>query len=272
MGLVFAAAVSHAPGITARAEEEPEEIRRRVYGNYERVRIELERSRPDLILVIANDHITYMFEIIPQFLIPIVDEYEGPAEHEWLRIPRYRVSFDREFSVVLLNSLIDEGFDIAFSENPMLDHATMNPLHFLASDRDRGIIKYPVVVLLTNVFKRPVPRLTRAYQLGQAMGRIIGASDRRVAVVATGGLSHDPGGPRWGYVDVEFDRKFLNALSSGDVKYVTGLTPDEVFKTGGGSYEILNWTIAWGVVGGEGCDVIDYVPSYNIGSAWVIWR
>lgn len=272
--VVIGIAASHAPGITARAEEEPEEIRRRVYGNYEKVREELEKARPDSLLVIANDHVTYMFEIIPQFLIPLGDVFEGPHDYQWLRIPKYKLRFDKEISTKLLERLVARGFDVAFSDNPLLDHATMLPLHFLASDRERAVIKYPTAVLLTNVFKRPVPPLSRGFELGRAVREILEreVGDKRVAVIATGGLSHDPGGPRWGYVDEKFDRWFLDAISRGDVKSILELKPEKVFETGGGSYEILNWTILWGIMGGAKAEVLDYVPAYRIGSAWAIWR
>lgn len=272
--VVLGLAATHAPGITARAEEEPPEKRARVYSNYEKLRGVLEEARPDVIVTVANDHVTYMFEIIPQFLIVVADEYEGPPDYEWLRIPKYKVRIHRRLAEYLLKSLVDKGFDVAFSSNPLLDHATMNPLHFLAGDRERGVIKYPVVPVLTNAFVKPVPSLARGYQLGLAIREVLESypEQLRVAVLATGGLSHDPGGPRWGYVDEEFDKRFLSYLASGDVKSALALTPDEVFATGGGSYEILNWVVVWGVMRGKPAEVVDYVPGYNIGSAWAVWR
>ncbi len=272
--IVLGLAASHAPGITARVEEEPPEVRTRVYQNYDKLRTVLEEARPDVLFVIANDHVTYMFEIIPQFLMVIAEEYEGPPDHQWLRIPEYKVRFHVDLTQHVLNTLLHRGFDVAFSSNPLLDHATMNPLHFLASDRERGVIKYPIVSLLTNAFVKPLPPLRRGYQLGLAVREAVEEfpEDLRVAVLATGGLSHDPGGPRWGYVDEKFDRTFLDMLSRGDVETALKLTPEEVLATGGGSYEILNWVVAWGVMRGKPATVVDYVPSYNIGSAWVYWR
>lgn len=272
--VVLGLAATHAPGITARAEEEPPEKRARVYSNYEKLRGVLEETKPDVIVTVANDHVTYMFEIIPQFLIVVADEYEGPPDYEWLRIPKYKVRIHKRLAEHLLKSLVDKGFDVAFSSNPLLDHATMNPLHFLAGDKERGVIKYPVVPVLTNAFVKPVPSLARGYQLGLAMREALESypEQLRVAVLATGGLSHDPGGPRWGYVDEEFDKRFLSYLASGDVKSALALTPDEVFATGGGSYEILNWVVVWGVMRGKPAEVVDYVPGYNIGSAWAVWR
>ncbi len=271
--LVLGLGATHAPGITARAEEEPPEKRERVYANYDKLKAVVEEAKPDVLIVVANDHVTYMFDIIPQFLMVVADEYEGPPDHEWLRIPKYRVKFDRGLAEYLLRGLIDKGFDMAFSSNPLLDHATMLPLHFLASDR-RGTVLYPVVSILTNAFVKPVPPLRRGFQLGLAIRELLERypEDKKVAVLATGGLSHDPGGPRWGYVDEVFDRRFLDALARGDVEGALSMTPDEVLATGGGSYEILNWVVVWGIMGGKPAEVVDYVVGYNIGSAWAVWR
>ncbi|ABP50133.1 protocatechuate 4,5-dioxygenase [Pyrobaculum arsenaticum] len=185
--IVLGLAATHAPGITARAEEEPPHVRERVYGNYEKLRGVLEEAKPDVLLVVANDHVTYMFEIIPQFLIVVADEYEGPPDYEWLRIPKYKVRFKRDLAEHILNGLVERGFDIAFSANPILDHATMNPLHFLASDREGGVIKYPIVSLLTNAFVKPLPPLRRGYQLGLALRELVEQfpEDLRVAALAT---------------------------------------------------------------------------------------
>ena len=227
-----------------------------------------------MLITVANDHVTYMFEIIPQFLIVVADEYEGPPDYEWLRIPKYRVKIHRKLAEYLVAELVKRDFDVAFSSNPLLDHATMNPLHFLAGDKERGVVKYPVVPVLTNAFVKPVPTLARGYRLGTALRELVEGYPEplRVAFVATGGLSHDPGGPRWGYVDEDFDRRFLTYLASGDVKSALALTPEEVFATGGGSYEIINWVVVWGAMGGRPAEVVDYVPGYNIGSAWAVWR
>jgi aromatic ring-opening dioxygenase LigB subunit len=115
--------------------------------------------------------------------------------------------------------------------------------------------------------------LRRGYQLGLALRELVEQfpEDLRVAALATGGLSHDPGGPRWGYVDEEFDKRFLGMLTRGDVESALKLTPEEVLSTGGGSYEILNWVVVWGIMRGKPATVLDYVPSYNIGSAWAYW-
>src|SRR5207244_8451963 len=63
-----------------------------------------------------------------------------------------------------------------------------------------------------------IPTPERAYQVGAIMRDMLKdyPGHERVAVVATGGLSHEPGGPRYFWVDEEFDRWFLDLLKRGD--------------------------------------------------------
>ena len=64
----------------------------------------------------------------------------------------------------------------------------------------------------------PIPTPERAYAVGAALREMLRAypGDLRIAVLATGGLSHEPGGPRYFRVDEEFDLWFLDLLKKGD--------------------------------------------------------
>src|SRR2546422_2909484 len=64
----------------------------------------------------------------------------------------------------------------------------------------------------------PIPTPERAYHVGSVLRDVLHAypGDDRIAVIATGGLSHEPGGPRYFWVDEEFDRWFLDLLAKGD--------------------------------------------------------
>src|SRR5256712_9961675 len=64
----------------------------------------------------------------------------------------------------------------------------------------------------------PLPAPERAYHVGTVLRDVLRAypGDDRIAVIATGGLSHEPGGPRYFWIDEEFDRWFLDLLAKGD--------------------------------------------------------
>src|SRR5262249_43818728 len=64
----------------------------------------------------------------------------------------------------------------------------------------------------------PIPAPERAYAVGTALREMLRAypGPERIAVIATGGLSHEPGGPRYFWGDEEIDLWFLDLLKKGD--------------------------------------------------------
>ena len=83
MGVVFAGAVSHAPGITGRAERADPALKDGLYENFYRLGRELKESRPDALIVIAAEHFANFFmDNMPAYCMGMADYYEGPIEDE----------------------------------------------------------------------------------------------------------------------------------------------------------------------------------------------
>ena len=76
----------------------------------------------------------------------------------------------------------------------------------------------PIIPITMNCTVPPIPAPTRAYKVGKIICDVLKAypSEERIALIGSGGLSHEPGGPRYFYLDEEFDRWFLNSLAAGD--------------------------------------------------------
>jgi hypothetical protein len=72
----------------------------------------------------------------------------------------------------------------------------MVPLHFLAPRMDR-----PVVPVMFNTLAAPQPNAARCLALGRVIGRVAAQSTKRIGLIATGGLSHDPGEKNHGRID-----------------------------------------------------------------------
>lgn len=75
----------------------------------------------------------------------------------------------------------------------------------------------------TNIFAPPLPRQKRFVQLGRTIRELVESwpGDRRVAIIGTGHLSLELGGPRqFGPhgPDPEFDAKAVEWISSGDIE------------------------------------------------------
>jgi 2,3-dihydroxyphenylpropionate 1,2-dioxygenase len=100
MSLVFAGIMSHGPGMTARAERADPAVREPFYAALDRLREELERSRPDALVVIAAEHFANFFmNNMPAYAMGMADEYEGLIEDpEWLRIERRSIPGSAELS------------------------------------------------------------------------------------------------------------------------------------------------------------------------------
>jgi len=155
--LVAAVAASHAPLITAAPETAEAGQRERVYAAMAALRGELERARPDVLIVCSNEHFTNFFlDNFPPFCIGLGDRHAGPAE-AWLRIPRGTLPGHPALGRWLVERALAEDFDPAFSEELTLDHGIMTVLHFLNPDG-----RVPVVPIVQNCAVAPMPSLGRA--------------------------------------------------------------------------------------------------------------
>jgi len=128
----------------------------------------------------------------------------------------------------------------------------------------------PVLPVLLNTYYPPnVPSAARCLDIGRALGQAIEASplDLRVAIIASGGLSHF-------IVDETLDRRVLESMASGASG---GLATIPRAALNSGSSEILNWVLAAGAIGGLPLAWCEYQPIYRtpagtgIGVAVAVW-
>ncbi|WP_271566322.1 hypothetical protein [Bradyrhizobium sp. CCBAU 11386] len=177
-----------------------------------------------------------------------------------------------QFALELIRSLIAEDVDIAAAakvEDPLkagFGHAYGFIIERLF--RGRAI---PVVPVLLNTYYPPnAPTASRCYDIGTKLARIIekSPSDLRVAVAASGGLSHF-------VVDEQLDRKVLNAIRCKHPQVLRGLTRNELNS---GSSEILNWVMASAMSQGLTNTWSEYYPAYRTaagtgtGIAFATWE
>jgi 3-O-methylgallate 3,4-dioxygenase len=164
----------------------------------------------------------------------------------------------------------DHEFDVA--------HLRVQPRHgpfghawSFVHQRLMGERIIPMVPVLLNTYyppNQPTPR--RCYQLGKAVREAVEAWDapKRVAVVASGGLSHF-------VVDEALDRRVLEILAKKDAAAVAALP---LASLDSGNSEIRNWIAAGGAVEHLDMELVDYVPSYRseagtgVGMAFAVWR
>lgn len=255
MTLVFACGVAHAPGILGWPDAAPQEQRERFHDAYRRLGAALQASRPDAIVIFAAEHWANFFvDNYPAFCIGRASAYRGPLE-ESINIPQGTVKGDAALARELLAACYERDIEPSFSDELTLDHGVMVPLHFLTPQRD-----VPVVPVIVNALAPPLPTPRRCFALGAAMAEVIRSSSKRIAVIASGGLSHRPGTPRAGEIDEAFDREFLAAFCRGDTAQLRAYTDESISPAGFGAQEIRNWIAVAAVVGDYRANVLAYEP------------
>jgi aromatic ring-opening dioxygenase catalytic subunit (LigB family) len=146
------------------------------------------------------------------------------------------------------------------------------PTHYLNPDG-----KFQLVPITMNCTVPPIPKPSRAYEVGALLRDVVRAypGSERVAVIATGGLSHEPGGPRYFWVDEEFDRWFLDLLARGDhVALLRECTLERMEAAGsGGTAELLAWILVLAFTRGP-ADILAYMPAiaWRSGTGMVAWN
>lgn len=256
MPIVFACAASHAPGMTAWAEAAPKEQAENFLGAYCQLGERLAAAKPEAIVALTVEHwANFFLNAMPTFCIGRAQHYDGPIE-EWLGIPKARVPGDAKLAAELIEACLEGGFDPTFSDELLFDHATFLPLHFLNPG-----MKVPVVPVIINTLTPPLPTPKRCFQFGEFLGLILQASAKRIAVIATGGLSHWPGEAKHGKINIPFDGMFLEHLIARDHARLTAYTHEEInAEAGSGGHEIRTWIALAGVVRTWNAALLAYEP------------
>jgi aromatic ring-opening dioxygenase catalytic subunit (LigB family) len=160
----------------------------------------------------------------------------------------------------------------AYLDRLELDDGISVPLHYLTP-----AMQIPVVPITLNCTVPPIPSSERSYHLGEVLRAIVTShwpADVRVAVIGTGGLSHEPGGPRYLEVDEAFDRWFLELLAEGDHRrIIRECTVERMEAAGsGGTAELLAWIAVLPFTAGP-ADVLGYAPTlaWRTGTGMVAW-
>src|SRR5919204_4683889 len=260
MPLVAAFALPHTPQLLVRPATEDRELVLRVHAALGEVRRRLTAARPDVIALIAGDHIEGFF----LDAVPALAVYVGArAAGEFGRYP-YAFDVHEPLARAIVEQGIEAGFDLAYSQDLPLDYAFYVPLHFTMPEP-----RVPIVPLYVNVYLPPQPTPRRCYAWGRALREILDARPERIALMASGGMSHYPGTDRYASPDFEWDRQLLAALADGRGAETARLTGDELDKAG--NVELRTWITLLGTVGDACADVICYEPSWHHGNAVVVW-
>jgi 2,3-dihydroxyphenylpropionate 1,2-dioxygenase len=257
MSLVFAGALSHAPGITGRAQRADVRVRDAFYAKLGELRARLEATQPDALIVVAAEHFANFFmNNMPAYCVGMADSYEGPIEDEqWLAIARRSVPGNADLSRRVITSLMRD-IDVAYAEEWKFDHGIMVPLHFMTPRYDLTVI--PVNI---NCQGPPLTPLPRAYEFGRALRRACDEQPERIALLGTGGISHWPATPDSGVINEAWDRAFLERFVANDRASLISYTDEETLRDAGqGGFEIRTFLAVAGATEGATGELMFYAP------------
>ncbi len=258
--LVGAFACAHTPQLLVRPPTEDRELVLRVHAALARVKARITALQPDVIAMVAGDHVEAFFlDAVPALAVYAGSECEGTFGSY-----RYRFPIHEPLARAVVEQGIERGFDLTYTQRARLDYAFYVPLHFTMPSPP-----VPILPLHVNVYLPPQPLPGRCYEWGVALGDILGARPERVVLMASGGLSHYPGTDRYASPDFEWDRRLLEQLESGRGRELTALTGEELDKAG--NVELRTWITVCGAVGAVRAQVYCYEPSWHHGNAVVEW-
>jgi aromatic ring-opening dioxygenase LigB subunit len=254
--ITTALATTHAPQLLIRPKEsEDREEVERTHAAMGELGRQLDASDAETIVMFAIDHAeNFLDQAVAPFTVFTGNEVEaafGPHR------PRYRV--DRELAEWILHESIEAGNDLAYSQRVVLDHSFITPLRFVHPSN-----RLPIVPIIVNVYLAPQPTPARCFQFGEMLRDVLLRGPRRVALLASGGMSHYPGTTQYAHPDFEFDRKLLKQLEGGEggvMRRMSSKYLDEV-----GNIELRTWMVLMGVIGEQTpATVVHYEPCWHHG-------
>jgi protocatechuate 4,5-dioxygenase beta chain len=261
--IVGAVATSHIPAIGRAMERnaQNEPYWKPFFDGYGPVRIWVREVRPDVAVVIYNDHgLNFFLDKMPTFAVGAAPEYRNADEGWGLSVAQPYPGYP-ELSWHLIESLVDEEFDITTCQEMLVDHGFTVPMSLLWPGKDsRPVRTIPICI---NTVQFPYPSPLRCFKLGRSLARAIESfeEDLNVLIVGTGGLSHQLEGKRAGFINPDFDRLCMNKIVHEPEALTVYSARDLIRFCGSQGVEFLNWLVMRGAVPGA---VVERHRNYHV--------
>lgn len=254
--------------------ETPEVIRSyvaRIGAAFDFLRGELERYRPDALIVVGDDQ----GDMFTEANNPAISIFRGDAVWGTSRPFFYNgerpdesyitLKVHQELAELLTHALVKRGFDIANSlELKPEGHPDRGVSHMLTYPMPRLVPKLdvPVVPIFVNAYYPPQPTGRRCWELGVALAEILKDRPERIAIYGSGGMSHDPNGPLAGWIDEPLDRWVFERIESNRGEELASLFSFDSMVLRGGTGELRAWITAAGACRWPG-KKIEYIAAHH---------
>ena len=259
-----------------------EDYIQRIESAFTTLREQLRAYRPDALVMIGDDQ-GDMFDAAnnPTFSIYTGDEpLWGRSARDAYDVPpqeRTKLTFRQHGALArhLLHGLIERGFDVAnLARFEPRGHPTRGVSHMvsnLVSEVDPGLA-IPLVCVFVNEYFPPLPSAARCARLGEAIADVLRERPERVAIYASGGLSHYPGMYNAGWIDQPLDRWILERLARNDVTALEHLFTFDSDALRSGTGEVRAW-ISVAAALRRPATIVEYVPAHctQTGCGFVYW-
>ena len=243
-----------------------------LFAGYEPAREWMKNARPDVAIVIYNDHASaFSLELIPTFAIGVADAFP-PADEGYGPRDVPVVEGHPVLAWYLAENLILAEFDMTIANSLPVDHGLTVPLSILFGQPDAWPCR--VVPVCVNVIQYPPPTGKRCYDLGRAIARIVASFDEdlTVAVFGTGGMSHQLQGERAGVINQAFDVDFLDRLVNDPLGLAQRPHVEYMREAGSEGIELVMWLAMRGALGDSVKQVHRHyhVPASNTGAGLIV--
>ena len=265
---------SHIPAIGNAMSQglEQDPYWKRFFDGYEPVKQWLEKVKPDMTIVVYNDHgLNFYLDKVPTFAMGCADHYHN-ADEGWGLKTLSSFEGDAEFSWHVAESLINQDFDMTTCQEMLVDHGFVVPMALMW----RHLPAWPTKVLpfAVNTVQHPLTSARRCFALGRALGKAVESypEDMKVVILGTGGLSHQLQGERAGIIDVDFDLECMESVANNPDWLASKSNAEIIEKAGTEGIEVIMWLVMRGALQPE-VNVVHkhyHVPISNTGAGVLV--
>lgn len=241
---------SHVPAIGAAFDngKTGEEYWKPVFAGYDYSKEWIAEQKPDVVILVYNDHASaFSLDLIPTFALGCGEKYK-PADEGWGPRPVPDVIGHPELASHIVQSVIQDDFDLTIVNTMDVDHGLTVPLSLMFGKTDAWPCK--VIPLAVNVVLYPPPSGQRCYNLGKSLRKAVESfdDDLNVQIWGTGGMSHQLQGPRAGLINQEFDNNFLDKFVDDAETLAKVPHINYVREAGSEGIELVMWLIMRGAL------------------------
>lgn len=263
--------VPQPPEIEKETAEVQQNYIERIDHGFEALKKQIDAYKPDVLLVVGDDQGEVFTETnMPTFCLFTCAEVHGSLNIGLIGEPEEEnhitLGCHSDLARHLLNELNGQGFGVSESKElkPLgrpkrgIGHAFTRPVIKVTPQ-----LNVPIIPFHVNAYFPPMPSARKCYELGRSIARALEDRPEKVAIMASGGLSHDPRGPRAGWIDTALDRWVLDQLRSANGEALCHLFEFDSDTLRGGTGEIRSWIVVAGACSEAKATIVDYIPAHH---------